>query len=335
MNPGAFAIYLNANARRVSPEVVTRIEELVPPDDIFFASCPEDADRFAVVILDRGYPTVFTGGGDGTFVGLVNALWRESLRRPNRPALPVIGVLSLGTGNALSLMTSPGNPIQDLKKYVTNPSQDLWTISLVEAEGVLVPFAGVGIDAEILHDYIHVKERFGQGRLKPLFQNVGGYFASFFGATLPRHAREGLLGGGVRIRVENLGPEAWLLGPEGVRQRRYGPGDLLYEGPAVIANCGTIPIYGYGMRLLPWANQDLDFFQVRVSAVSIAWSLVNLHRVWRGDFQAEGLMDFHASHVRVTASRPIPLQLGGDLAGLRDQVEYRIVPRAIRLLRFL
>jgi len=335
MKTGLFAIYLNANARRVSPEIVSQIEDLVPPDDIFYASTPEDADRFASVILDRAYPTVFAGGGDGTFVGLVNALWRESTRRPDRPGLPVLGVLSLGTGNALSWMTSPGNPVQDLKKYVSNPSQDLWTISLVEAEGLLVPFAGVGIDAEILHDYIRMKERLGRGRLKPLFQNVGGYFASFFGATLPRRVREGVLGEGVRIRVENLGPEAWLLGPEGVRQRRYGPGEVLYEGPAVIANCGTIPIYGYGMRLLPWANQDLDFFQARVSAVSIAWSLANLHKVWRGEFQAEGLYDFHVSHLRVTASRPIPLQLGGDLAGLRDQVEYRIVPRAIRLLRFL
>ncbi len=332
---GPFAIYLNSNARRVSADIVGQIEELVPPDDIFFASTPEDGDQFARTILDRRYPTVFTGGGDGTVVQLINALWRASLARPERPPLPALGVLSLGTGNALSLLVSSGNPIQDLKTYVTNPSLDTWTISLVDVEGHLFPFASLGVDAEILNDYVDVKTRFGAGRLKPLFQNVGGYFFAFFGATAPRHIKGFVEGRNLTVRITNLGVEAWRIGAEGVRGRAYGAGDILYEGPAVATVAGTTPTYGYGMRLLPWADRHPGFMQLRVSNVPLSWSLLQIHKVWDGTFSAEGLHDFYASEVRLEYSQPVPFQVAGDVAGMREKVEFRVVPEAVRLLRFL
>lgn len=335
MTVGAFAIYLNANARRVSPEVVSQIEELVAPDDIFFASTPADAGKFARIILDRRYPTVFTGGGDGTVTGLINALWQQSVARPDRPPLPVLGVLSLGTGNALSLLMSSGSPIQDLKTYVANPTRDTWTISLLEVEGQFAPFAGMGIDAEILYDYVSFKERFGQGRLKPLFQNVGGYFVAFFGGTLPRHVKGFLEGRELKVRIDNLDAEAWRVGPEGMKERRYGPGETIYEGSAMITLAGTTPTYGYGMRLMPWADRNPDCFHLRISNVPMPWAMANLGKVWDGTFQAEGLHDFYARHVRLTYSQPVPFHMSGDVVGPRETVDFRVVPEAVRLLRFL
>jgi len=331
---GPFAIYLNANARRVSPDVVGQIEELVPPDDIFFASTAQDGEQFARTILERRYPTVFTGGGDGTVVQLINFLWRASLARPDRPPIPTLGVLSLGTGNALSLLVSSGSPIQDLKTYVTNPSQDTWTISLVDVEGRLFPFASLGTDAEILNDYVAFKEKFGGGRLKPLFQNVGGYFVAFFGGTAPRHIRGIVEGRNLTVRVTNLGAEAYRIGAEGSKGRCYGPGDILYEGPVILTIAGTTPTFGYNMRVLPWADRNPGFFHLRVSNVPLAWCLVNLKSVWDGTFTAEGMNDFYASEVRLEYSQPVPFQVAGDVAGERDRVEFRVVPEAIRLLRF-
>lgn len=335
MPVGPFAIYLNANARRVSPDVVGQIEELVPPDDIYFASTPEDGEQFARTILDRRYPTVFTGGGDGTVVQLINALWRASLARPERPPLPALGVLSLGTGNALSGLVSSGSPIHDLKTYVTNPSLDTWTISLVDVEGRLFPFASLGMDAEILWDYVTFKERFGGGRMKPLFQNVAGYFVAFFGATAPRHIRGFVEGRNLTVRITNLGSEAWRIGAEGAKGRPYGPGEVLYEGPVVATIAGTTPTFGYGMRVLPWADRYPGSFHLRISNVPLAWSLLQLRHVWDGTFAAEGLYDFYGSEVRLEYSQPVPFQVAGDVAGERDRVEFRVVPEAIRLLRFL
>ncbi len=335
MPVGPFAIYLNCNARRVLPDVVKQIEELVSPDDIFFASTPDDSDQFAKTILHRRYPTVFTGGGDGTVVQLINSLWKASLERPERPQLPAIGVLSLGTGNALSLLVSSGSAVQDLKTYVTNPSLDTWTISLVEVDGRLVPFASLGTDAELLGDYVTMKKRFGSGRLKPLFQNVGGYFVAFLGATAPRHLKGFVEGRNLRVRITNLGENAWRIGAEGAKGRVFGPGEVLYEGPVIVTVAGTTPTFGYNMRVLPWADRHPDFFQLRISNVPLAWSLLKIRNVWDGTFSADGLFDFYASHVKLEYSDPVPFQVAGDVAGTRDCVEFRVVPRAIRLLRFI
>lgn len=328
----AFGIYLNSNARRVSPDVVGRIEELVHPDDIFYVSSIEESHRCAAAILERGYPTVFTGGGDGTFVQLVNALHQEA--GPER-AIPVLGVLSLGTGNALSRMVSSGSAIQDLKAYVANPSSDIWTISLIESEGQLYPFGSLGLDAEILSDYQEMKERVGQGRLKPLFQNVGGYFAAYFGSTVPRHLRDWVLRRKVRVRVTNLGDDAYLVGPEGSKETAFKAGDVLFEGEAISTAAGAIPMYGYGLRLFPWADRHLDFFQLRVVDVPMTSALVNLPSIWNGKWTSDGLFDFYVRRVRLEYSEPMPFQLAGDLVGHRRTVEMEIRPRAVELVRFI
>jgi diacylglycerol kinase family enzyme len=333
MNDRPFAIYLNANARHVSPEVVSRIEELVHPEDIFFAATRDDADRFARVILERGYPTVFTGGGDGTVVGLINAL--RKVAGPDGAAIPTLGVLSLGTGNALSRLVSSAGALSDLKAYVTNPSRDVWTISLMEHEGALHPFGSLGADAEMMADYHRLKDTVGAGRLKPLFQNVTGYFAAFFAATLPRHVGQALRGERLEVRITNLGESAYRIGPEGRKTRFFGPGEILYEGPVVLTILGTVPVFGYGLRLLPWAERDPDMMQLRMSNIPVAASLVHLPAAWNGTLQHEQLQDFYVQRVRIKYSRPMPFQLSGDFEGMRDTVEVAVRPRAVRLLRFI
>lgn len=333
MTDGRFAIYLNANARHVSPEVVSRIEELVHPDDIFFAATPDDAARHARSIHERNYPTVFTGGGDGTVVGLINAL--RSVAGGDGAAIPTLGVLSLGTGNAISRMVSSAGALSDLKAWLHNPSRDVWTIALMEHQGRLHPFGGLGADAEILADYHRMKGTLGAGRLKPLFQNVGGYFVAFFGATAPRHVGQALRGERLEVRITNLGDAAYRIGPEGRKTRFFGPGEVLYEGSVVLTIMGTVPVFGYGMRLLPWADRDPDMMQLRMSDIPLASSLVRLPAAWDGTLQHDRLHDFYVQRVRIRYSRPMPLQLSGDFEGMQDTVEVAVRPRAVRLLRFI
>lgn len=329
-----FAIYLNANARRVSPDVVSRIEELVHPDDIFFCNSMEDGLRYAQVILDRGYPTVFTGGGDGTVVQLINSLY-SGVDSKVAGSIPALGVLSLGTGNALSRLVSSGSAISDLKAYVSNPSNDIWTIGLVETDGLFYPFGGVGVDAEILTDYKMVKEKFGQGPFKPIFQNVGGYFFAFFGATVPRHVKTSFGGKKVIMKAINLSDRAYEIGPQGEATRAFGPGETLFEGHALIAVVGTTPLYGYGMRLLPWADRRADFMHMRLWSGSFSLALANLHLIWNGSFENEHMHDFYAEHVRLVFSEPVPFQMAGDSGGYRDSVEFRHFPNSLRLVRFI
>src|SRR3954468_9589105 len=111
------AVLLNANAKCVSEGLKRELENFVPPEDLYYSRCFEDARLIARQVLDKGYRTILTGGGDGTFVGYVNCLF-EQAQQPGGGALrgaykllpipahavelPRFGVLKLGTGNAVA-----------------------------------------------------------------------------------------------------------------------------------------------------------------------------------------------------------------------------------------
>lgn len=329
-----FAIYLNANARRVSPEVVSQIEELVHPDDIFFVNTRDEAPTYAKKILERGYATVFTGGGDGTVVALINALYQATGGHAG-PGFPKIGVLSLGTGNALSRMTSSGSAIKDLKSYVSNPSNDIWPISLGRCDGWLFPFGGLGIDAEILCDFEEVKKMATHGAIARLFRNVTGYFVAFFGATVPRHLKKVFSGSKTTFRIQNGNAKAWTITPDGGKGKEIGPNEILFEGHALTVVMGTVPYYGYDFKLMPFADKFPDAMHLRVADMGIIRGLVNLPAIWKGRYSGEGFHDYYISAVRIEASEPAPFQMGGDSFGWRDHIEVDLVPQAVRLLRFI
>src|SRR3954462_12364667 len=73
------AVLLNANARSVSESLKRELENFVPPEDVYYSRCFADARGIARSVLERGYRTVLTGGGDGTFVGYVNCLFEQAL----------------------------------------------------------------------------------------------------------------------------------------------------------------------------------------------------------------------------------------------------------------
>jgi len=72
------AVLLNANARNVSDGLKRELENFVPPEDLYYSRCFEDARTIARQVLDKGYHTILTGGGDGTFVGYVNCLFEQA-----------------------------------------------------------------------------------------------------------------------------------------------------------------------------------------------------------------------------------------------------------------
>src|SRR3954453_20640208 len=76
------AVLLNGNARAVTEQLRRELEQFVPPEDLFFSRSFEDARSIARTVLDRGYATVLTGGGDGTFVGYLNCILEEATRLP-------------------------------------------------------------------------------------------------------------------------------------------------------------------------------------------------------------------------------------------------------------
>lgn len=330
-----FAVMLNYNAKKVSAEVRAELARLVPPDDLFFSSSLEEAQRITQLLVERRYPVVFTGGGDGTVIDFIERITRVAEDMPQFPC-PNIGILRLGTGNALAQMVSSGSFASDIKAYVENGFQDLQRLGLVEFEGRRFPFCGFGWDAEILNDYIAVKERFKDTPFLGKFsQSLGGYGVAIGTRTIPRiFARTVRRQTGV-VTIRNLGERAYRLGVGGNVRRVIRQGETIYEGPLSAVIVGTSPYYGFGLKVLPFAGLTPHFMQVRVASIPLRAALANIGPLWNGEWYHDEMRDYYATDLLIELDQDFPFQIGGDGQGWRRGGRFTLSEASVQLVRFI
>lgn len=346
------AVLLNANARSVSDDLKRELENFVPPEDLYYSRCFEDARSIARQVLDRGYRTVLTGGGDGTFVGYVNCLFSEAMQPRSGAArngalklapipahavrLPRFGALKLGTGNAIAdFAGATGRRIGVVEDILRTRSGEVCTsrpLHLLSHQGKRAPFAGLGIDAAVLNDYVRLKNKVKDGKLRFAATGGLGYFCSIVGSTIPTYV---FSRGVPNVEVINLGGPAQQVGPDGKPLGRdIERGEIIYKGPCKIAAAGTVPNYGFGFQIFPWAARAAGRFQLRLTAISVPTILANLRTLWRGGTPPAGVLDFHCDKVLIRFDREMPLQVGGDAEGYRREVVFEMAERPLELLDF-
>jgi diacylglycerol kinase family enzyme len=317
--PQPIAVLLNANAKRVTGRVLRKVSGVVPERDIYFSRTAAEAERAARAVLDRGYPTVCTGGGDGTLVNFVTTAHGYAGPR----GTPDIGILKLGTGNAIASFVGAGEVEDDLRRMREGRAPNRADLPLIEVEGRLAHFAGLGLDAAIINDYKETQHTWYGRTLK--------YFGSVVARSIPRQLttrrRKPIL------RVVNTGGAAWRCGPEGDPTGDAIPeGAVLYEGPVTLVGASTTPFYGYGMQIYPFAGKLPGRVQLRVASSGVLEILSNLRALWNGSHRSPTIQDFFVQAVRLEFSEPAPLQVGGDAQGYRDRIELRLSERSVRLV---
>lgn len=332
------AVLLNANARRVTPRVVRSLSHVVPEGDLFVSRSELDARRIAQTVIDRGYHTVFLGGGDGTVACFVNEILSEvARRRAHHPTpTPRFGVLKLGTGNSVAAYVKASSTrsdgiLDDVLRARSGEVPGSRAIDLLLIDGKRAPFAGLGVDGQVLNDYISVKKSFADGPLKTLLSGPGGYFASVALKTVPHYLTNS---NSVDCEVVNQGAVAWRMGPDGAPAETLQPGQTLYRGPLMMAAAGTVPFYGYELKMFPFAGKRRGMFHLRVGTLPTTQILANLPGLWKGTWFPEGLHDFLATDVTVRFSRPMPFQMAGDAEGYRDEVRVQLSPESIEVCDF-
>jgi diacylglycerol kinase family enzyme len=315
------AVLLNANAKAVNAEVREALSSVVPDEHLFFSKSHDEAGRIAEQVVERGYRTVFTGGGDGTFVAWVNRIIEAAERCAARP--PCFGVLALGTGNAVAGMVGarPRRHAHDLARYLRGEVERTRRLDLLTCDGRRTPFAGVGIDAAVLNDYNWLRTRLAGTPLRRLGLGAPGYGLAIALRSAPRVLAERRPS---YCEIVNVGRPAWRLDAAGERiGRAIGHGELLYAGPCMLAAASTVPYYGLGLRAFPFADGAQGMMQLRVATrIDVSTLVLNLRRIWTGGFSHEGLVDFHAERVALRFERPMPLQIGGDAEGWRDELTF-------------
>ena len=215
---------VNGNARRVRGGVRARLERALPGGVRFTTSL----DHARAVIRDdvqRGVDLVVLAGGDGTVVmGL--ALIAEACRGAGRPE-PAIGILRLGSGNALADAVGASDDVAgDLERLVRG--EGTWRATpLVEVLGVRAPFVGVGVDAQLLEDHRAVGRVIDRVPGARRFVGAGARYAlSVALRSVPRFAR----GERPHAVVTNAGAPAIEMARAGPTGRELAAGEVLWRG---------------------------------------------------------------------------------------------------------
>lgn len=315
------AFLFNINARSVTEELLKKLSPLIPKEDLYLSLNLLDAERNIAAIMEKGYAYIFCGGGDGTVVSAINLLNAYTKNHPH--AWVPIGVLGLGTGNALARFLHANKPEDDIQAIFQGKPIKQVMVSMIESDsGQLAPFAGIGYDGELMTDFESVKDVFFDSPFRKFFSSALGFSIAGIFKTLPRQIGREL----PVIKIRSSQPCYRIESINGVdKETRIDEGRVLFHDVAPLICVGTIPWVGYGLTLFPFATKRPGYMHLRISAVPLWVSLANLYpSIWHGKFRHKKLFDYLVKDVFIESSQSLPYQLGGDAMGYKKNLYFKV-----------
>lgn len=329
------AALFNGRAKQVTPSVVHRLREELPDAEVYVSDDLEQAERHAELIAKSDAEVVLSGGGDGAAMRLLHML--RKVQKPERKR-PALGILKLGTGNAWArTVGAPRYPkLVDALKRMPWPLP-VKRFDLVKIEDWECPFAGVGWDAIILNNYQRNLDRrssqiFGSRFSTRLHKGLGGYMYSLFRYTVPEEW--GLIRdkGPAQVTLQLDGDDALFTVDDGGKVIPLEKRDVLYQGAVSVGAAATIPEWGYGFRAFPFATHAPGFINIRIYDRTVLEAVRNMPKLWSGVHPQPGMHDFFVKKARMTFSRPMPFQIGGDPQGERTEVAYEVSDEPVNVV---
>ena len=232
-------------------------------------------------------------GGDGTIADTLQGIFDAG-----KNGEVLFGVIPFGSGNAFrKAFGIPKNPRRAIDKLAGGIPR---TIDLLEIEGRYAAFASIGATARV------TAEKLGH--------NVEG----IWGHVL---AGRRLFGSPTDQKTIEL--------YDG--RDRHGP----FEHKTVHSNFFDCVVtktshFGYSWHIAPRARVDDGFLDVTLFEIGPVKYVLLFPLIYFGLYQKR-LRHFKAKRV-VISGQALPIQYNGEILGLRDRAEFRIVPGAIRII---
>lgn len=329
-SPGRYAVLLNALAKGWTGDQHERIQRLVRSDDLYLTDEFRQAEHTIDTLLARDYDFIFTGGGDGTVMFLVNAIERRIRDGEiDREEAPPVGILRMGSGNAIATYLGTESATAKLRALRAGAPVAIHTLDMLENDDrQMFPFAGIGWDAEVLNDYEAFKDSVRGTAMEPYAIGLGGYVASIATRTLPRVLQTD----SVEVRVRNNGEQAFKIDGDGEIIDEYSPGDILYDGPVQTCAAATVSYWGYRIRMFPYATLERGYGMLRCFDGSVHHILAHLPSFWRGRFPEGDCVDFLFEDIEITSrDRTMAQQVTGEGAGHADSIHWQVSDPPVRL----
>jgi len=341
-----YAVILNENARRVTKRVVQSAQEMVPKVALYSSRTKEEAYQIMKELLDRGVNRIICGGGDGTFVNLLDQaksyleeknrrlqeMGRQARDGLSRISMPEFGVLKLGTGNSLAPLLGIKNGLKPVKLLAQGNDFPTRRINLLETDRQCFIFCGMGWDAQILNDYFWLKKRFQAPILSRFVQSLWGYLAAIALRTIPSVT---LRRGRIYAELRNLGNRLYRIRPDrSVEPLDCPPGEIFYKGPCNLTGASTTPYYGYKLKAFPFAMKEPGLMHVRLVKAGVPELVTHAWSIWKGRYQSPNFVDYLAENVHFSFSGEMPLQIGGDAEGTCREFSIKVSDCTVDLLDF-
>ena len=306
---------VNGSARRARGRIRDKLARALP-NGVRFTESLDHARLTIRAEIARGVDLMILGGGDGTVVmGLT--LIAEACRGMGRPE-PAIGVLRLGSGNAIAdTVGASDDAPRDLARLAKGSGT--WKkVPMLDVLGMRAPFVGMGVDAQLLED----NEAIGRvvDRMPGVRRVVGGgmrYALSVALRSVPRFATAAR----PNVVVTNLGSPAIVMAKGGATGARIPTGQALWSGACTLVAGATIPFFGFGLKMFAFASSDSGRFHLRCGDAGLFEILRNTPAAFRGEYFSDHVTDFLCDRVAIELDRETAIEAGGELLGRRTRVE--------------
>ncbi|MDP8255479.1 MAG: diacylglycerol kinase family protein [Candidatus Alcyoniella australis] len=325
-------------ARKVSKSTLQMISQHVDVEDLYVTQTIEQSDQSLDEIIQKRYPLVLCGGGDGTAMRIMEQVHLK-IKAYNAEggdySMPRFGLLKLGTGNGWAgLLNVPPkvNPIWELRQKHEHELR-FGTFNMLEAEDRLFHFGGFGVDAMVLNDYIEFKRRFSKGFTWKVANSLWGYLIALATKSIPKVLTSNMH---FKIRAINMSDEPIyrISHSKGREELNVGKGETIFQGDALMAGFGTTNYYGFKLNVFPFATSIPGYCQLLIGNPPVPKLLANIRKVWRGVYEHPDLHYFLVKQVRLELEQDAPFQLGGDPEGYHKDLDLRVSEFTVDVLDF-
>jgi len=241
----------------------------------------------------RDSDVIVAMGGDGTIADTLQGIFDAG-----KQDAVLFGVIPFGSGNAFrKSFAIPKNPlraIDDLAGGVARP------IDLMEVEGRVAAFASVGATARVTGE-----------KLRGTVQGVWGHLLAgrrLFDTPLDEKT----------IELTDGSDASGTFEKKTVISRFFD---------CIVAKTNY---FGYSWNIAPKAVVDDGYLDVTLFELGPFKYVLLFPLIYMGIYQRR-LRHFKAKRV-VISGRSLPIQFNGEFLGDRDRVEFRVLPRAIRMV---
>ncbi|MBN1224532.1 MAG: hypothetical protein JXB23_14885 [Candidatus Aminicenantes bacterium] len=257
---------------------------------------PEDKTYTVETVkrLCKDNDIIVAAGGDGTIADVIQGIM-ESKREKDVS----LGIVPFGSGNAfITSLGIPRNIARSIKVINEGMTRE---IDLIDIEGKAAAFASVGATAQVL--------------VEKLQHDIPG----FFGHVLAS-----------RIMLNLSSKEQEIEISDGIDDSGQHFDHKKLKLKVFDCVLGKTSHFGYNWKVAPEAKIDDGYIDITLFEIS-GWKYwLYFPSIYFGTFQ-KTQKHFKAKHI-ILRGQDLPVQYNGELLGIMDKVEMRILPRALRII---